>query len=162
MSALIMLAMLQVPDTLVVRVPLPTTEPVAVTAPPVSVNVEIHADSLAAVYARGAEAAERAVAVHLANDGAAQDGCGCGVPGWFYAGALVIGAAAVSALWYHVVKTHGTRDIEDDEWIDGEITDTGGPDRPFGPLHPAETPSTHPHGHQPGNSGHGKGRGKKP
>lgn len=162
MIGLLVAAMLQIPqDTLVVRVPLPSPEPVTAVAPPVTVNVHIQADSL--MYARGAEAAERALAVHL--EASADRGCGCGVPGWAYAGLLVVGAAAVGALWYHVLKTH--QDDDDDDWTDGWITDTGGPDGPFGPPPPA--PNTtwpephHPHGHQPGNSGgHGKGKGKKP
>lgn len=164
MNAILLLAMMQVSppaqDTLVVRVPLPSPEPVSAVAPPVTVNVNIQADSL--FYARGAEDAERAIALKLAHENPPyEDPCGCGVPGWAYAGLIVIGAAAVGALWYHVVKTHQDDD-DDDDWLDDGPT--GGPTEPPPPpppgTQPPPPPPSHPHGHQPGNSGHGKG--KKP
>lgn len=95
MKALLLFAMLQVPPDSVVVGIRPVYGPAA--APQIIqvddstvVRVEVYTDSLAAAFARGAEAAE----IALARDIQAC-GCGGGPPDWFWAGSLALGVAAL-------------------------------------------------------------------
>jgi len=88
-GGLLLLAMLQVPDSLVVRVAVPASQKSDTTI----VLVEVGTDSLSAVLerARLANEAERALEVAI-------EACGCvdsGPPDWFYAGILALGSAGL-------------------------------------------------------------------
>ena len=110
MTALLLLAMLQVPDTLTVRVPLPRQEVPRDTVVNV-VEVQVHTDSLAAAYREGAARAELSLAQAL-------EGCGCsqGDPWWFHGGLLALGAVAVYYYRQSVLQEVDPLEVEEKPW----------------------------------------------
>ena len=93
MSTLLLLAMMQVPDTLTVRVPMPTQTQRADTT---IVRVDVRHEAVPVEILEGAQRSEAALV-------AAIEACGCGgsagPPHWFYAGVLTLGAGFLYRYW---------------------------------------------------------------